>query len=147
MSGVARSRLTEERKAWRKDKPFGFFARPETKADGWVSSCDPCLPLVFGHPCVKQQAARLLRSAQNQGKRVGVKLERLLVSLSHCGHTCLIETTNHMVSSPGPKRKQTGGRPAFDPSCLLESSNTLAGCLWWASSRPVCCAGAPGPST
>ncbi|KAK9805990.1 hypothetical protein WJX73_001322 [Symbiochloris irregularis] len=37
MSGVARSRLTEERKAWRKDKPFGFFARPETKADGSIN--------------------------------------------------------------------------------------------------------------
>ena len=35
MSGVARSRLAEERKAWRKDKPFGFFARPEARADGY----------------------------------------------------------------------------------------------------------------
>lgn len=38
MSGVARGRLTEERKAWRKDKPFGFFARPETAADGYVAA-------------------------------------------------------------------------------------------------------------
>lgn len=35
MSGVARSRLQEERKAWRKDKPFGFHARPETADDGY----------------------------------------------------------------------------------------------------------------
>ena len=35
MAGVARSRLAEERKAWRKDKPFGFYARPETLKDGW----------------------------------------------------------------------------------------------------------------
>lgn len=34
MAGVARTRLAEERKAWRKDKPFGFFARPETAPDG-----------------------------------------------------------------------------------------------------------------
>ncbi|PRW60558.1 SUMO-conjugating enzyme SCE1 [Chlorella sorokiniana] len=34
MSGVARSRLAEERKAWRKDKPFGFHARPETTEGG-----------------------------------------------------------------------------------------------------------------
>ena len=34
MAGVARSRLAEERKNWRKDKPFGFHARPETLADG-----------------------------------------------------------------------------------------------------------------
>lgn len=34
MSGVARSRLAEERKAWRKDKPFGFHARPETTESG-----------------------------------------------------------------------------------------------------------------
>uniref|UniRef100_A0A7S0SSI7 SUMO-conjugating enzyme UBC9 n=1 Tax=Mantoniella antarctica TaxID=81844 RepID=A0A7S0SSI7_9CHLO len=29
MSGIARSRLAEERKVWRKDRPHGFFARPE----------------------------------------------------------------------------------------------------------------------
>ncbi|KIY95641.1 Ubiquitin-conjugating enzyme/RWD-like protein [Monoraphidium neglectum] len=34
MAGVARSRLAEERKNWRKDKPFGFHARPETLPDG-----------------------------------------------------------------------------------------------------------------
>uniref|UniRef100_A0A061S294 SUMO-conjugating enzyme UBC9 n=1 Tax=Tetraselmis sp. GSL018 TaxID=582737 RepID=A0A061S294_9CHLO len=37
MSGVARSRLAEERKSWRKDKPFGFHARPETNSDGSVN--------------------------------------------------------------------------------------------------------------
>ncbi|MEW5305161.1 MAG: hypothetical protein WDW38_002050 [Sanguina aurantia] len=31
---VAKNRLQEERKSWRKDKPFGFFARPETSDDG-----------------------------------------------------------------------------------------------------------------
>uniref|UniRef100_A0A7S3VK30 UBC core domain-containing protein n=1 Tax=Dunaliella tertiolecta TaxID=3047 RepID=A0A7S3VK30_DUNTE len=34
MSAVAKARLAEERKSWRKDKPFGFHARPETEADG-----------------------------------------------------------------------------------------------------------------
>jgi len=44
MSGVARGRLMEERKAWRKNKPFGFHARPETNADGCVfSSPSLCL--------------------------------------------------------------------------------------------------------
>lgn len=37
MSSVARARLAEERKAWRKDKPFGFYARPETAADGSIN--------------------------------------------------------------------------------------------------------------
>ncbi|GAX78311.1 hypothetical protein CEUSTIGMA_g5753.t1 [Chlamydomonas eustigma] len=37
MAGVARSRLAEERKLWRKEKPFGFHARPETSADGSVN--------------------------------------------------------------------------------------------------------------
>eukprot|EP00798_Chlamydomonas_sp_ICE-L_P019048 gene19048-25648_t len=37
MSGVAKNRLAEERKAWRKDKPFGFHARPETAADGSIN--------------------------------------------------------------------------------------------------------------
>lgn len=32
--GLARNRLLMERKSWRKNKPFGFHARPETKADG-----------------------------------------------------------------------------------------------------------------
>ena len=32
--GVAESRLTQERKNWRKDRPFGFIAKPETKPDG-----------------------------------------------------------------------------------------------------------------
>ena len=37
MSGIARSRLAEERKVWRKDRPHGFFARPATGADGAVN--------------------------------------------------------------------------------------------------------------
>ncbi len=28
MSGIATSRLSEERKGWRKNKPYGFVARP-----------------------------------------------------------------------------------------------------------------------
>jgi ubiquitin-conjugating enzyme E2 I len=31
---LASARLREERKAWRKDKPFGFWARPATAKDG-----------------------------------------------------------------------------------------------------------------
>jgi ubiquitin-conjugating enzyme E2 I len=34
MGDIARSRLAEERKQWRKDHPPGFYARPEKKADG-----------------------------------------------------------------------------------------------------------------
>eukprot|EP01135_Chromosphaera_perkinsii_P006909 Nk52_evm1s624 gene=Nk52_evmTU1s624 len=34
MSGIALGRLAEERKAWRKDHPFGFFCRPATNPDG-----------------------------------------------------------------------------------------------------------------
>ncbi|KAG0348942.1 E2 SUMO-conjugating protein ubc9 [Podila humilis] len=33
MSGICKSRLAEERKQWRKDHPFGFYAKPEKKAD------------------------------------------------------------------------------------------------------------------
>uniref|UniRef100_A0A7S1FY89 SUMO-conjugating enzyme UBC9 n=1 Tax=Corethron hystrix TaxID=216773 RepID=A0A7S1FY89_9STRA len=32
--GIARGRLSEERKAWRKDHPFGFYARPVASGDG-----------------------------------------------------------------------------------------------------------------
>jgi len=34
--GIARSRLAQESKTWRKDHPFGFVAKPQTKADGAV---------------------------------------------------------------------------------------------------------------
>eukprot|EP00288_Rhodomonas_lens_P019106 CAMPEP_0177716438 /NCGR_PEP_ID=MMETSP0484_2-20121128/14511_1 /TAXON_ID=354590 /ORGANISM="Rhodomonas lens, Strain RHODO" /LENGTH=163 /DNA_ID=CAMNT_0019228471 /DNA_START=76 /DNA_END=567 /DNA_ORIENTATION=+ len=34
MVGIARTRLAEERKAWRKDHPFGFSARLAKNADG-----------------------------------------------------------------------------------------------------------------
>jgi ubiquitin-conjugating enzyme E2 I len=33
-SGIASVRLKEERKAWRKDHPIGFYARPKSKGDG-----------------------------------------------------------------------------------------------------------------
>lgn len=33
-AGIARGRLKEERKAWRRDHPYGFYARPNSKGDG-----------------------------------------------------------------------------------------------------------------
>ncbi|GMP45347.1 hypothetical protein CsSME_00013901 [Camellia sinensis var. sinensis] len=35
--GIARGRLAEERKAWRKNHPHGFVAKPEAAADGSVN--------------------------------------------------------------------------------------------------------------
>jgi len=37
MSGIAIARLAEERKAWRKDHPFGFIARPTKNPDGTLN--------------------------------------------------------------------------------------------------------------
>ncbi|KAJ1458267.1 E2 ubiquitin-conjugating-like enzyme [Pelagophyceae sp. CCMP2097] len=34
MAGIARGRLAEERKAWRREHPYGFYARPGTNPDG-----------------------------------------------------------------------------------------------------------------
>ena len=34
MAGIAVTRLSEERKNWRKDHPPDFYAKPATKADG-----------------------------------------------------------------------------------------------------------------
>lgn len=34
MSGISTGRLKEERKAWRRDHPVGFYARPRSKGDG-----------------------------------------------------------------------------------------------------------------
>uniref|UniRef100_A0A2K5RKY6 SUMO-conjugating enzyme UBC9 n=1 Tax=Cebus imitator TaxID=2715852 RepID=A0A2K5RKY6_CEBIM len=37
MSGIALSRLAQERKAWRKDHPFGFMAVPTKNPDGTMN--------------------------------------------------------------------------------------------------------------
>nr|CAD1835305.1 unnamed protein product [Ananas comosus var. bracteatus] len=37
VGGIARGRLAEERKAWRKNHPHGFVAKPETLPDGSVN--------------------------------------------------------------------------------------------------------------
>jgi ubiquitin-conjugating enzyme E2 I len=34
MAGIAHKRLAEERKAWRKDHPYGFSAKPGKSNDG-----------------------------------------------------------------------------------------------------------------
>ena len=37
MTGIALGRLQEERKAWRKDHPFGFVAKPIKNSDGTLN--------------------------------------------------------------------------------------------------------------
>ena len=37
MSGISEARLSEERKSWRKNHPFGFFARPVKNQDGTLN--------------------------------------------------------------------------------------------------------------
>ena len=37
MSGIAQGRLSAERSAWRKDHPYGFFARPMKTPDGTLN--------------------------------------------------------------------------------------------------------------
>merc|ERR1712071_520536 len=37
MSGIAIARLSEERKGWRKEHPFGFVARPTKNTDGTLN--------------------------------------------------------------------------------------------------------------
>lgn len=37
MSGIAIARLSEERKAFRKEHPFGFVARPTKNPDGTLN--------------------------------------------------------------------------------------------------------------
>ena len=60
-TSVARSRLCEERKTWRKDRPFGFFAKPETNDNGCVAkmaklvivgSCQCLVLLVVSHALI-----------------------------------------------------------------------------------------------
>ena len=43
--GVTLSRLSQERKNWRKDHPFGFVAKPESKPDGSALSLHTLLVL------------------------------------------------------------------------------------------------------
>merc|ERR1712043_117846 len=37
MAGIAQARLSEERKAWRKDHPFRFIAHPQKNPDGTMN--------------------------------------------------------------------------------------------------------------
>jgi ubiquitin-conjugating enzyme E2 I len=37
MAGIAQGRLSEERKSWRKDHPFGFIAKPAKNEDGTLN--------------------------------------------------------------------------------------------------------------
>ena len=37
MSGLAQARLAEERKSFRKSRPFGFSAKPKSRPDGSVN--------------------------------------------------------------------------------------------------------------
>ncbi|PVU99396.1 hypothetical protein BB559_000755 [Furculomyces boomerangus] len=37
MSGICKNRLMEERKQWRKDHPFGFYAKPSKATDGTLN--------------------------------------------------------------------------------------------------------------
>ena len=37
MSGIALTRLSEERKAWRRDHPYGFVAKPVKNTDGTMN--------------------------------------------------------------------------------------------------------------
>ena len=43
--GVTLSRLTQERKNWRENHPFGFVAKPESKPDGSPLSLQTLLVL------------------------------------------------------------------------------------------------------
>lgn len=73
-SGVARARLAQERKDWRKDKPFGFMARPESSDDGCVQAqqheqhncCGACVAEAGGVQCAcaAGQGASLCMPAQ-----------------------------------------------------------------------------------
>lgn len=35
---IATNRLTEERKQWRSDHPFGFYAKPDKNMDGMITT-------------------------------------------------------------------------------------------------------------
>ncbi|CAH1383043.1 hypothetical protein MTP99_007077 [Tenebrio molitor] len=52
MSGIAPARLAEERKAWRKEHPFGFVARPSKSPDGSLNlmNWECCIPGKKGTP-------------------------------------------------------------------------------------------------
>ncbi|KFO31546.1 SUMO-conjugating enzyme UBC9 [Fukomys damarensis] len=49
MLGVALSRLAQERKAWRKDRPFGFVAVPTKNPDGIMNPMDWECTMVGGN--------------------------------------------------------------------------------------------------
>ncbi|KAF3656306.1 SUMO-conjugating enzyme SCE1 [Capsicum annuum] len=102
--GIARGRLAEERKAWRKNHPHGFVAKPETGTDGSVNlmlwQCSiPGKPSESGFKPWKQPLAEM------QGKTV----QTLVVQpLQKCRVSLLVA----VVICPGysSSLKQEAGR-------------------------------------
>ena len=52
MSGISLSRLSAERRAWRRDHPFGYIAKPKTNPDGTLDLkiWDYAIPGKMGTP-------------------------------------------------------------------------------------------------
>ncbi|PPD98182.1 hypothetical protein GOBAR_DD04814 [Gossypium barbadense] len=94
--GIARSRLVEERKAWRKNHPHGFVAKPETRVDGSVD-------LMVWH-CVIP--------GKKGGWRPSITVKQILVGiqdlLDQPNATDAAQTEGHQlyVSNPNEYRKR-----------------------------------------
>lgn len=57
MNSIALKRLQEERKSWRKDHPYGFFAKPDKNPDGTLNllSQVPSSNTVVGVPVFQER--------------------------------------------------------------------------------------------
>jgi hypothetical protein len=85
--GIARGRLAEERKAWRKNHPHGFVARPESGADGALNlmvwqctlpgKAGVCLNLILNFVCYTSMCSREssceVYTVSLQKKKIGEK--------------------------------------------------------------------------
>lgn len=60
MSGLARQRLAEERKTFRKEKEFGFSAKPVKNADGYRAQTS-CVSASVLRSQLKVQGAKPVR--------------------------------------------------------------------------------------
>ncbi|PVU88567.1 hypothetical protein BB561_005781 [Smittium simulii] len=88
MSGICKSRLMEERKQWRKDHPFGFFAKPKKEADGTLNLLEWEVNRPFGIVTRKQKEyGRLIIDMCNsilneeKGWKPSITLKQILLGI------------------------------------------------------------------
>ena len=121
MSGLAQARLAEERKSFRKSRPFGFSAKPKSRPDGSVNllvrepspccreviTCRQCMPRHRPHaaPCDAPHASPS-QPGEYAGERALPCCREMVtgpVSAPMCPHVCAPVVPPGTLSSQLPR--------------------------------------------